>query len=372
MMILTFLVGLAVLSLGAELFVRGASRLASLLGVSPLIIGLTVVAFGTSAPEVAVVVRAGFQGQGDMGIGNVVGSNIANFLLILGIAALITPLAVSYRLIRMEVPLLLGVSVLVILLGYDGRLNTLEGFLLLGGAVVYTAFVILNCRKEILNNSKNNQKDEMVDETTPPTSRKSWLKNRWLINGIYLSVGLVGLVQGASWLVSGASDIARSLGISELLIGLTMVAVGTSLPELATVVSAGIRGERDMVIGNIVGSNLFNLMFVLGVAVIVLPQGLPVPGSTLAFDLPVMLAVTAAGLPIFLTGLQISRWEGLLFLSYYGAYILYLFLYSTEHDLLPAYSGIMLRFIIPLTVLLILMVMAKAILIKRKTKSAGE
>jgi cation:H+ antiporter len=349
-----FVLGLIVLIAGAEVFVRGASRLAALIGISPLTIGLTVVAFGTSAPEVAVVVQAGFAGQGDMAFGNVIGSNISNFLLILGISALVSPLFVSKRLIQMEVPLLLGVSSLVIVLALDGLVSTLEGILLLIGAIAYTIFVVWKSRNE--NNAgsdknKDAQKNVHQKDQTPQRSKKQGGNSV-----LMLMLGLGGLVLGANWLVSGAGGLARELGISDLVIGLTLVAVGTSLPELATSIAAAWRGERDMAIGNIIGSNLFNLTFVLGLSSIVVPVGLPVPPSALSFDLPVMLAVTAASLPIFFSGYIISRGEGLFFISYYTAYVFYLLMFSAEHDLLPAYSTLMLQYILPLTALLLLYV----------------
>jgi cation:H+ antiporter len=362
MLVVLFILGLIILSVGAEVFVRAASSVAAHLGVSKLIIGLTVVAFGTSAPEVAVVIQAGFQGQGDLGFGNVVGSNISNFLLILGIAALISPLAVTSRLIRFEVPLLLGVSGLVFALGYDGFLSTLEGWLLLAGAVLYTSYIIFDCRRELKQDAAHAPPSK---EDQPPN------KGFWLKNSLMLVLGLAGLVLGSNLLVNAASGIARLLGLSELVIGLTLVAVGTSLPELATAVAAGLRGEKDLVIGNVIGSNLFNLLFVLGAGVVVVPSGLPVPSSSIAFDLPVMLAVTAAILPIFLSGYSITRGEGALFLGYYVAYILYLFMFSVEHDLLPAYSTLMLSYILPLTALLLAFSLARALFQRKQRGELG-
>jgi len=359
MLVILFILGLVFLILGAELFVRGASRLASLAGISPLVIGLTVVAFGTSAPEVAVSVQAGMQGQGGIAIGNIIGSNISNFLLIIGLSAIVAPLVVSFRLIRLEVPLLLGVSLLVFWLASDQHISTLEGALLIIGALAYTAFLIWESRRENhqgLDDGKDRQHAASAG-LVPMASRK----RIWLINLSLLAGGLAGLVFGARWLVNGASGMARALGVSELVVGLTVVAVGTSLPELATSIAAAMRGERDLAIGNIIGSNLFNLLLVLGSGAVVAPQGLPVPSSSISFDMPVMIAVTAASLPIFFSGYVISRWEGLLLLSYYGAYTLYLVLFSVQHDLLPAYSTTMLRFILPLTALMLMLVLAKAI-----------
>lgn len=358
MLIIQFMLGLVVLVLGAELFVRGASRLAALVGISPLIVGLTVVAFGTSAPEVAVSVQAGLEGQGGIALGNIIGSNISNLLLILGISAMVAPLVVSLRLIKLEVPLLLGISVIVFFLAVDRRISRLEGLLLLTGAVLYTVFLIWQYRRE--NPPGVSEDRAALAEypsrlTIPVDTRRVWLQNILL-----LLVGLVSLVFGARWLVHGASGMARVLGVSELVIGLTVVAVGTSLPELATSIAAAMRGERDMAIGNVIGSNLFNLLLVMGSGAIVAPQGLPVPSSSISFDIPVMIAVTAASLPIFFSGYVISRWEGLLLFGYYGAYILYLLLFSVQHDLLPAYSTTMLRYILPLTALMLILVLAKA------------
>jgi cation:H+ antiporter len=362
-----FILGLVVLILGAELFVRGASRLAALVGISPLIVGLTVVAFGTSAPEVAVSIQAGLEGQGGIALGNIIGSNISNLLLILGISAMVAPLVVSLRLIKLEVPLLLGISFLVFFLAVDRRISRLEGLLLLTGAVLYTVFLIWQYRRENRSGLIGDTvalADYPSGLTAPGDTRKIWLQNILL-----LAVGLVSLVFGARWLVHGASGMARALGVSELVIGLTVVAVGTSLPELATSIAAAMRGERDMAIGNVIGSNLFNLLLVMGSGAVVAPQGLPVPSSSISFDIPVMIAVTAASLPIFFSGYVISRWEGLLLFGYYGAYTLYLLLFSVQHDLLPAYSTAMLRYILPLTAVMLILVLAKAFWTHSQTKS---
>jgi cation:H+ antiporter len=362
MLVFLFVLGLATLAAGAEFFVRGASRLATLLGISPLIIGLTVVAFGTSAPEVAVTVSAGLQGQNDIAFGNIVGSNISNFLLILGITALVAPLTVSQRLVRLEVPLLLSLSLGVFILAYDGVINRAEGLLLTAAAVVYTVLVVWQCLRE--NGGKPKEEGQGTDD--PKAESRPWLKN-----GLLLAVGLAGLVVGSQWLVTGATGIARLFGVSELVIGLTMVALGTSLPELATSIAAAIRGERDLVIGNVIGSNLFNLTFVLGLAALIPSSGVPVPSSGIAFDLPVMLAVTAGSVPVFFSGYRIGRREGLMFVSYYVAYVLYLLLNSVEHDLLPAYSTFMMRYIIPLTILLLLFTSARYYWVTREPPEAA-
>lgn len=336
-----FVIGLIILILGAELLVRGASRLAVGFGISPLVVGLTVVAFGTSSPELAVSIGAAVSGQADIALGNVVGSNIANVLLILGISAVITPLVVTQKLVRREVPLMIGVSMLLLLLGLDGTIGRLEGLLLFAGIVAYTVFAIRQSRQET---------GEIQAEYGAEFGQAGRLTARQTIRNVaFVVVGLALLVLGARWLVDGAVSIARLVGLSELIIGLTVIAVGTSLPEVATSVIASIRGERDIAVGNVVGSNLFNILAVLGLAAAAAPAGVTVPAAALRFDLPFMIAVAIACLPIFFTGYRIARWEGALFLAYYAAYTLYLILSGTGHDALPVYSTVMFEFVAPLT-----------------------
>ena len=243
--------GLVLLVLGAEWLVRGAARLATRFGISPLIIGLTVVAFGTSAPETAVSVGAALDGSGDIAIGNVVGSNIANVLLILGASALIAPLLVSRQLIRLDVPIMIVAGAATYALAFDGSLSRLDGALLFAGIVVYTLFLIYKSRQD-----KSTSGDEFSDEygADQAGQRPAWR------DLVLIVAGLALLIQGSDFLVTGAVALARTLGLSELVIGLTVVAVGTSLPELATSVMAALRGERDIAVGNIVGSNIFNLL----------------------------------------------------------------------------------------------------------------
>ncbi|MCG6926735.1 MAG: calcium/sodium antiporter [Acidobacteria bacterium] len=338
------LVGLGLLVLGAEWLVGGAARLAAGAGVSPLIIGLTVVAFGTSAPELAVSVGSVLSGQADLAFGNVVGSNISNVLLILGASAVVTPLVVAVPLIRLEVPVMIGVSVLVLVLALDGALGRLDGVLLVAGALGYCLFQVRQGRREA-----RDVKQEFDREFGAPANRP------WLDIGRVVA-GSVLLVVGSGWLVEGAVAMARALGVSELVIGLTIVAAGTSLPELATSVLAAVRGERDIAVGNVVGSNIFNLLLVLGVCAAIAPGGVAVSPASLRFDLPVMIAVTLACLPIFASGHVIARWEGALFLSYYGAYLLYLGLDATGHDALPFFSMAMVAFALPLTAITLIVV----------------
>lgn len=343
--IILLVLGLGLLVLGAEWLVRGAARLAAAARISPLIIGLTVVAFGTSAPEMAVSIRGALSGQADLALGNVVGSNIFNVLFILGVSALITPLVVSRQLVRLDVPVMIGVSVLLLILGLDGRISVLEGGFLFAGIVAYTGVLIRLSRR-------TDEDAAMAAEI----AAKAVAGTSWIVNVAYVVAGLVLLVVGSRWLVNGAVEIATTLGVSELVIGLTIVAVGTSLPEVATSVMASIRGERDIAVGNVVGSNIFNILSVLGMSAIVSGTGIAVASSAIEFDIPVMLAVAFACLPIFLTGHLIARWEGGVFLGYYIAYTTYLVFRAVDHPALPALRTTMVYFVLPLTVLTLLVV----------------
>jgi cation:H+ antiporter len=347
MTLVLLVAALVLLVAGAEGLVKGASKLASTLGISPLVIGLTIVAYGTSSPELAVSVQSSWSGQSDIAVGNVVGSNIFNVLVILGLSALVSPLLVAQQLIRIDVPIMIGVSVLMFLLGLDGQLGRLDGLLLFSGAVAYTAFQILQSRQET---------DEAVqaeyDQEYASAPIRSW--QGWLIQLGYILGGLVLLGLGSRWLVVSATTIARAIGISELVIGLTIVAAGTSLPELATSIVASLRGERDIAVGNIVGSNIFNILAVLGLSSLVAPEGIPVSMSALRFDIPVMLGVAIACLPIFFTGQLISRWEGLALLGYYMAYATYLVLATIQHNSLSTLSWVMILFVSPMILVTLL------------------
>ncbi|WP_454455010.1 calcium/sodium antiporter [Thauera phenylacetica] len=341
--VLMFLAGLAVLVVGADVLVRGASRLAVSFGVSPLVVGLTVVAFGTSAPEMAVSVGSALAGSPDLAIGNVVGSNIANVLLILGISALITPLLVDEQIIRQEIPIMIGASALLVVMALDGNIGLLESIALFGLVIAYTVFLVVQSRRA----SKSVQ-DEFETEIPTSTWDRHWAVQVGLIVG-----GLAMLVVGADWLVDSAVAFARAFGVSDLVIGLTVVAVGTSMPEIATSIVAAMRGQRDIAVGNVVGSNVFNILAVLGAAGIASGVGLPVSEAARNFDLWVMLAVAFACLPIMITGREIARWEGVVFLAYYAAYTAWLVLQAQQHASLPAFSGIMLGYVMPLTVITI-------------------
>jgi len=344
--LLLFCAGLAGLVIGATLMVRGASKLALSFGISPLVVGLTVVAFGTSAPEVAVSVGAVLGGTTDVAVGNVVGSNIFNVLFILGLSALITPLVVDNQLIRQEVPIMIGVSMLLAAVGLDGSISLFDAGLLAVLMVAYTVFVIVQSRRQTAAGQAT------PSEEVPAVTAGAWdskLPGQLLL----IAAGLTALVLGSDALVSAAVAVARDLGVSELVIGLTIVAAGTSMPEVATSVTAAIKGERDMAVGNVVGSNVFNILGCVGISGIVAAltgPGLALPPALLAFDLWVMLAVALACLPVFLSGREIARWEGGVFVAYYIAYVAYLILAAQRHAALGPFSQAMLGFVLPLTV----------------------
>jgi len=342
---LLFIAGLASLVIGASLLVRGASKLALSFGISPLVVGLTIVAFGTSAPEVAVSVGAVLDGRTDIAVGNVVGSNIFNVLFILGMSALIVPLLVNVQLIRQEVPIMIGASVLLLVLGLDGRIGFWDGALLFGLVLVYTVFLVLQSRRETRAAS-----DEYA-EGFGADAERGW--DASLPAQIALiAVGLIALVLGSEWLVTASVSFAKALGVSDLVIGLTIVAAGTSMPEVATSITAAIKGERDIAVGNVVGSNTFNILGCLGLSGLVSGDlGLAMAPALMAFDIWVMLAVALACLPVFVTGREIARWEGAVFLLFYVAYVAYLILASQQHAALPMFSRTMLFFVLPLTLL---------------------
>jgi cation:H+ antiporter len=342
MIIGLFILGVVLLLAGGELLVRGASRLAVSLGLSPLIVGLTVVAFGTSAPELAVTIRSAFAGNADIALGNVVGSNIANILFILGLSAVITPLIVSQKLLQFDVPLMIGITVLLFVLGLDGKISRPEGLLLFGGIVAYVVFAI--------QQSRYPEPDVQQEYAQEYGKEPAKVKHPWILNLFLIGSGILMLVVGAGWLVDGAVTLAKALGLSELIIGLTIVAIGTSLPEIATSIIASWRGESDIAVGNVVGSNIFNILSIMGITALIAPDGVPVARAVLSFDLPILIVASIACLPIFFTGHKISRWEGFLFGGYYVIYLTYLVLNATEHDALSFFNQAVLWFAIPLTV----------------------
>jgi cation:H+ antiporter len=358
--VLLIIGGLVVLVVGGEVLVRGAGGLARAMGMSSLVVGLTVVAFATSAPELAVTVDAVLAGTPGLAVGNVVGSNIANVLLVLGLAALLLPLAVRSQLVRADIPVMVALSVVTLLFALDGGFSRLDGAVLFTCLVVYLVAAVTFARRRArtqatavaatIDGAASGQQAATGGHTTTGEGEHGTAHRRPLVDLGLVVFGVALLVVGARWLVRGATDVAATFGVSDLVIGLTVVAVGTSLPEIATSVVAAVRGERDMAVGNVVGSCLFNLGAVLGLAALLAPDGVPVAAAAVAFDIPFMVAVALALVPIAFTGFTVARWEGALFVAYYLAYAVYVLLDATGHDALEPYSEVMLGFVVPITV----------------------
>lgn len=369
MPIVLVIVGLVLLAVGGESLVRGAVSLARRSGLSVLLIGITVVAAATSMPELVVSVQAALSGNPGIAVGNVVGSNIANILLILGLTAIVAPLVATSRIVRVDIPIMVLFSLVVLVVTLDGTIGFLDGLLLFAGLVAYVVTTIVISRKRGTGRAAAASEDpvsdgavgdssggddaggdrtggDSADEMRSPGAGAS---HPVLVFSALVVVGVVLLVVGARLLVTAASDLASAWGMSDLVIGLTVVAIGTSLPELATSVVAAIRGERDLAIGNIVGSNMFNIGAVLGMTSLITP--IQVAPGAVRFDLPIMLAVSLALLPIVFTGMAIKRWEGLLFTGLYAAYIVYVVLQAADHDALEPFGAAMLWFVIPITAL---------------------
>lgn len=349
---LLLIAGFFLLTLGAELLVRGASWLAESVGVSSVVVGLTVVAYGTSAPELAVAIQSLYEENPQPGIalGNVVGSNISNILLVLGIAAMVCPIVVSREFIRQSVPFMILVTGLTYYLASDGLISNQEGYALMAIAVGYSSFAVLRSRQQ-------EARRKLAEQSEPEP--KNWF--RFLYNAVFLLAGLILLIIGARMLVHAAVSIATVLNVSELVIGLTIIAVGTSLPEIATSLLSAFRGKSDLAIGNVVGSNIFNLLLVLGACAAFSPSGVEVLEPAMRFDFPVMMATTVACFPVFFSGSTITRFEGLVFFGYYVAYTAYLFLQSKEQSGLEAFETAMIYFVIPLTAIALLFSFTQAL-----------
>lgn len=352
--VLLFIGGLVMLVVGAEALVRGAGKLALSMGISPLVVGLTVVAFGTSSPEMAVSVQSAYRGAVDIAIGNVVGSNIFNVWFILGVCALILPLVINRQVIRQEVPIMIASTLLFIGMAWNGSISRVEAGVMFISLLGYTIFLVVQSRRD---------SQSAAAEVEAELGKSNWDRH-WTAQLGLVAAGLVLLVLGANWLVEAATAFAKSMGVSELVIGLTIVAAGTSMPEVATSILATIRGQRDMAVGNVIGSNTFNILGVLGLSGLVAPVPLVVAPSILAFDMWVMLAVAVACLPVFFSGRRIARWEGGIFVAYYAAYTAYLIMMSVQHDALPLFSSVMMLFVVPIT----LVTMAVLMLRPRPTK----
>jgi cation:H+ antiporter len=312
MLIVTLLLaGLVCLYFGAEWLVRGGASLAVRLGVTPLLVGLTVVAYGTSTPELIVSTMAAAKGQGAIAIGNVIGSNIFNIGVILGLTALICPMRVQLQLLKLDTPVMLGAALLFLLFFLDARIQLWEALVLLGLIVVYTLINIRMARREA-----STEVQQEFDNGVPKPMGSAWKDFAFIV------AGLAMLVLGSRLFVTGAVDLARMLKVSDAIIGLTIVAAGTSLPELASSLMAAWRKQPDIAIGNVVGSNIYNILASVGVSGLVAS---PVDGRGVSLtDTLLMIGISAVLLAIAWTGFQLKRWEGGLLLGLYGGYLWHL------------------------------------------------
>ncbi|MEZ0339962.1 calcium/sodium antiporter [Mycobacterium sp. pV006] len=327
--LLWFLGGLALVIAGAEVMVRGGAEVAVRLGISPIVIGLTVVSIGTSMPELAVGVVAAADGSGALAVGNIAGTNVVNVLLILGLSALLVPLMLQSRTIRFELPIMAAAALLLWALAADGVLSRLDGAVLVVCAVVYTVAVIRSARTESREVVEEFAAELVTEFSTDAMGVVTMRRHRTAVYVAMTLGGIAVLVVGADWLVDGAVGMARQFGVSDALIGLTVVAVGTSAPELVTTLVSTIRGDRDIAIGNLIGSSIYNILLILGITCLVPAQGLLLPSSLVDIDLPIMVAVALVCIPIFITGRRVSRLEGGLMVSAYAAYLTFLLLTQT-------------------------------------------
>ncbi|MGR4038618.1 calcium/sodium antiporter [Pseudomonas sp. 910_21] len=333
--------GLVMLIAGAELLVRAAVRLSARLHVRPLIMGLSIVAFGSSAPQMAISLQATLADNTDIAVGSVIGSSIFNILVTLGLSALIIPLRVSRQLVRLDIPLMIGASLLVFILAYNERLTPSDGVILLAALVLYLLL--------LLRQSRHSARHHLP---TPAGQRGSAPR---FSSMLMVLIGLGLLVFAGHLLLGAAVTVADDLGLSERVMGLTVIAVSTSLPQLATSLLAALRGQRDIAVGNVIGSNLFNLLGVLGFTALVAPTPLSVSPNALDFDLPVMLGVAVLCLPVFYSGYRVTRAEGLLFLGLYLAYGLHVVSFTTGMPLAGKLEHLMLFFVLPALVAFLLL-----------------
>lgn len=310
MMIVLLISGTVLLYFGAELLVKGSANLAMRCGVSALVAGLTIVAFGTSAPELVVSIKAALDGLGDIAVGNVIGSNIFNIAIILGLSALIHPMKVHLNVLKVDTPVMLASSVLLMAVLHDLYLSRVEGIFLFAGIIAYTTFTIITARR-----TGETKVDFPLEQLTPKKKVTPVLDIIFVIGGLCL------LVLGSRFFVNGAVSLARAIGVSEAVIGLTIVAVGTSLPELATSIIASIKKEDDIAIGNIIGSNIFNILAILGTSSTITPLNASGVGQ---ISLYFMLGTTVLLMPFMRTGFVLNRIEGLMLLIVYGGYMYYL------------------------------------------------
>ncbi len=341
----TFVVGLLGLLLAGHVVVESASRIGARFGLAPAVIGLTIVAGGTSAPELAVVSQSIVEQDTALAVGSIIGSNIANILLVLGLAVSFGTIRVTSRIVRMDIPVMIGASLFFLILSLDGVLGRLDGLFLVAGVVSFVTWT--------LRSSSANDKAEGLAMGAKPTrgnpSKMSGVRFTLVVSR--LVAGVVGLAIAARYVVNGAEEIAVFLGVPELIVGLTILALGTSAPEIVTTLIAALRGNRDLAVGNAVGSNIFNILLVLGSTSLFSSGGIPIADNAVRLDIPVLLAAAIACLPIVVWDYKLDRWEGIIFVLYYIAYLLFLTLDATGHEAKELFTSVLVLFVMPLTVL---------------------
>ncbi len=316
-----FLGGLVIVVLGAELLLRGAMRLANLMGLRPVTIGLTVVALGTSMPELAVGLTAAQSGQGALSVGNIAGGNILNILFILGLSASIRALPTRSMSVRVEVPAMIATALLLLIMSLDGRLTRGEGLGLLVCATVYTVLLVRASRREGALVREEFAREFNPTERADTRGGLAAHLPPWLWNCLLLAAGIALAALGADLMVAGASAIARAFGVSDAVIGLTIVAVGTNTPEMVTTLIATLRNDRDVAIGNLIGSGIYNVLVILGLTIVAAPGPIHIGRDILWIDLPLAALVAIICLPVFKSDRRVSRREGVVFVTAYLAYL---------------------------------------------------
>jgi cation:H+ antiporter len=362
--IFLFILGFALILGGADVLVRGAAKLAMDFGISPLVVGLTVVAYGTSAPELSISIQAMFEQQADISLGNVVGSNIANILLVLGIAALFRGLAVSRRIMKVDLPVMMTASIALFLFALDQYISVLEGAAFLSSGIIYTWYTIRKSRKE----HKEIIPEESTESPASQIQKRTYHKS---LDFALILVGFVMLIFGSNILVDSVVIIAEAIGVSKIIISLSVIAIGTSLPEVATTLVAGLKGEVDIAVGNAIGSNIMNILIVVGVASMVHGAGITVSSIVSYVDIPLMIGVALLCVAVIFNGFIIKRWEGIVFIIYFAFYLFYLGLRSTESQHLALAIDLFIYVLVPLTVLFLSYGIVKTIQLRKEENRAA-
>ncbi len=364
--VISFVGGLIGLLVSGHFVVGAASKIGARFGLTPMVIGLTIVAAGTSAPELAVVFQSIAAEDTELAVGSIIGSNIANVLLVLGLTAAMGTIRVAARVVRVDVPVMIAASAALLVLSLDERLSRPDGILLVAGLVAFVVWTLRTAPRAEVEAAPNGESTadgspvEAADGTHDAGDRSIGLSGRGFVAQVGLLIGgIAGLALAARYVVSGAEGIAVSLGVPELIVGLTIVAIGTSTPEIVTTLIAAMNGERDLAVGNAVGSNIFNILLVLGSSTVIAPDGIAISRDALTLDLPILLAAAVACVPVVFWDNKLDRWEGGVFVAYYVAYLIFLVLDATGNRASDPFALVMLAFVMPLTALTVLVVVLR-------------